>query len=355
MPPELRPEILTPSHTQLLPLLAFGLGAGLIGAGMMFVAQSRVTPAAPPPPAAVVSEPVAIPVAIPAAVEEPVTTSVQLVFRAGGATYMKLADLGAEGEDPPRPGIPQLVARDYAFAALAPGSLDDLPKAHRSWQGRTVLVDGTCTATVQGFDVVARLTGDPAYADTRDDHWTADAVMANGMPVLAARLDGCADGTLAVDAARRALVLLTPTPSPELEARAKKLVLKSADAKAAQHEWADTLDGSWHDNELVTWSTKTVQHPQTRAQYVSVHATIEEGCGGPNINLWHLYRVDGDKLVRVPTSIEQLSTIDGFVDVDGDGELEVLGRTWTRDDTRLIRADGELVDHAAQPFYGCAC
>ena len=355
MPPVLRPEILTPSHTQLLPLLAFGLGAGLIGAGMMFAAQARVTPAAPPPPAAVVSEPVAIPVAIPVAVEEPVSSSVHLVFRAGGATYMKLAEVGEEGELVPRHGAPQLREVDYAFASIAPIALEDVPAVFRGWEGKAVLVDGTCTATVQGFDVVARLTGDPGYADTRDEHWTAASVMANGMPVIAARLDGCADGTLAVDAARRALVMLAPTPSPALEARAKELLLASSDAKAAQHEWADTLDGTWHDNELVTWAMKTVQHPQTRAQYVSVHATVAEGCGGPNINVWHLYRVEGDTLVRVPASLEQLSTIDGFVDIEGDGELEVLGHTWTRDDTRLIRADGELVDHAAQPFYGCAC
>lgn len=118
------------------------------------------------------------------------------VFHAGGATYVKLADL----EDPdghsdalamPRHGRPRLSRRgdDGVTAAIASVAERDVPGPYTRWQDRRVEVDEVCTASVVGFAVVSRLVGAPERAG--ELRWTARNVMRSGHAVLAARLDGC--------------------------------------------------------------------------------------------------------------------------------------------------------------------
>src|SRR6185369_11640136 len=82
----------------------------------------------------------------------------------------------------------------------------NVPVAYRRWLGQRVTVDGTCSANVTGFAVVARLTGDTGYAGIDDEHWTARNVLEHGHPMLAATLDGC-HGTFARDAALAPVVI----------------------------------------------------------------------------------------------------------------------------------------------------
>jgi len=60
-------------------------------------------------------------------------------------------------------------------------------------------------------------------------------------------------------------------------------------------------------------------------------------------------------LTRIPTQVGQLLVIDGFVDLEGDGQLEVVGRPWLGTERMISRANGEVLETHAQPFYGCAC
>jgi hypothetical protein len=51
----------------------------------------------------------------------------------------------------------------------------------------------------------------------------------------------------------------------------------------------------------------------------------------------------------------ELETIDAIVDLEGDGELEVIGKPWLGTDRILMRASGEVLDQIALSFAGCPC
>ena len=50
-----------------------------------------------------------------------------------------------------------------------------------------------------------------------------------------------------------------------------------------------------------------------------------------------------------------LSDASALIDVDGDGELEILGKPWLGYDTLLTRANGEVLDGLNVPFMGLPC
>jgi hypothetical protein len=115
-----------------------------------------------------------------------------LVFRAGGASYLSLADL-PDGDDhadpletPPHGALQRSRDRDGVTAAVATVAEHDVPADHLRWLGRRVEVDDVCTATVVGFAVVARRQRTPGRMAP-----PTDAVLRSGHAVLAARLDRC--------------------------------------------------------------------------------------------------------------------------------------------------------------------
>lgn len=357
MSPELRPGLVVPTHTYLTHLIAYGLGCGLIGASLMFAAKPPSTIEQPPTIAlhdTVAVEMTTSPMVVTEAMPAP--PPVWVVVRAGGATYMKLADLATAV---PRHGKPALYEHDYVMSSVASIADADVPPVHRAWRGTEVIVDGTCRATVTGFAVVARLTGDTAYASEEGgDAWTAKSVMSLGAPMLAARLGGCT-GELARAASLPAMIVPEVLTDKRLVAAATKKLFASADAKAARAAWA-----AWETEMQTTerteldfgeLSTKVVRHPKTGATFVSIHGTTGGSCGYVDISLWGLYRVDGETLTRIPTQVGQLLVIDGFVDLEGDGQLEVVGRPWLGTERMVSRANGDVVETLEQPFYGCAC
>jgi hypothetical protein len=370
----LRPEVLTPSHTYALRLAAVGLGAALMAAGLLRAVAPVPQPAPVPPPPVEMTESVTmVPIAV-VVMTEPVPPALRpaaLVFRAGGVAYMKLADLDGvvTNDDPaavaalepmPRHGKATRVADDFVDGAVAPVADKHVGAAHRAWMNREVIVDGTCHAKVTGFAVIARLIGDPGYAgEEGTDAWTARTIMEHGAPVLAARLDGCADKAFAIarDATMSPSIALTKHEDAPLAAAAKQQVLTSPEAVAAAKEWATyEMPGAWARDPETTWTVDVLRHPTTGATFVAVHAVHEGGCGGPQINVWHLYRADADgKLTRLPSSIGGLTTIEQITDVDGDGTLELIGSPWLGEQRVMIRATGERIDHLPLQFYGCGC
>jgi hypothetical protein len=181
-------------------------------------------------------------------------------------------------------------------------------------------------------------------------------VLALGAPVFAARLAGCT-GTLARAATAPAPIIAMPVDDPALARIARAKLLASGAAYDAQYVWkAAGGRGAWHRSELAEISTRVVEHPQTRARWVSVHATVDAGCGGPEINLWALYRVEGGTLVIVEQrDLGDLWSIDQLVDVDRDGDLEIVGKPWLATDVVLARRDGEELARLVRPYFGCPC
>ena len=356
----LRAALATPTHHHLTQMLAVGFGCGLLGAVLTLAAQPApaVAALAPPAPAIESTEPVHVAMVALAAPAATPSRSAQLlfVFRAGKATYVKLADL-APGEPLPRHGRLTL-SEDETTAAVGVVQKADVPEAYRGWAGKRVVVDGgACTANVTGYAVVARLTGEPGYAGIEDGPWTVDTVVAQGATVLAARLDGCAHGSFARDASLAPIIVPERIKDEQLADAARSALLASDVAREADVEWkASEQPGTWEDHAEL--DTRVVRHPRTGVTWVAVHGTLgDTGCGGPDINVWGLFRADRDgTLTPIELrKLDELYSIETLIDVDGDGELELLGRPWLGLDLVLAHANGEVIDRLALPFFGCPC
>jgi hypothetical protein len=170
-------------------------GVALTGAALVLAASAlaapdeRATRRVSPPALFVPLAPAVSPVA---AAPPAGAVPLALVFRAGGASDLSLADL-PDGDDhadpletPPHGALQRSRDRDGVTAAVATVAEQDVPADHLRWLGRQVEVDDVCTATVVGFAVVARQQRTPGRTAPR-----TDAVLRSGHAVLAARLDRC--------------------------------------------------------------------------------------------------------------------------------------------------------------------
>jgi hypothetical protein len=294
----------------------------------------------------------------PASAADP--SEVLLVFRAAGDTYMQLDEALVPH------GAPHLSHSDddALYASIAP--LLRVPANVAAWQGKRVIVDGTCAATVEGFAIISRLTGDTGYAGLEDTAWTAKNVMEAGTPVLAARLSGCT-GTYAREAALPAIVTLVddPTDHAELADLARERVLASKASAAVQAEWAQQ-QAEWPDDDRsATWSaspsseikTRVLRHPTTGVTWIAVHAFRDDGCGAVNANVFGLFRVSAANTLETVTlrDLGDLHAITSLVDVDGDGTPELIGSDWLQLDTLITRATGEAMTSSHVQFFGCPC
>ncbi|MBC7975581.1 MAG: hypothetical protein H7138_11415 [Myxococcales bacterium] len=324
------------------------------------------------PPAA---EPVAAPVEPVVAAVAPVRSSeLMFVFQADGDTYMKLATLeaakSADGEAPEDGGDHSGVAmprhgklrhshgEDGVDAVTASVALRHVPAAYATWQGQKVKVDNICEATVIGFAVVARVTGDPSYAGEAET-WTAASVMANGSRMLAAKLDDCV-GTYARTASLPNVVVPTKLVDAKLQQAAIAALIASPASQETQRAWdaqrTDTgrAPNLWHSDGAVT--AEVLRHPITGEIFVSAHGRADGGCGDPEANVWGLFRVVDGSLVPVQLrQLGEIRTIDALIDLEGDGDFELLGKPWLGDAELLTRASGDEIDSLSVPFHGCPC
>lgn len=346
-----------------LGLAAVGLGCGALAAWLAIpdAPPTRVVkktiepsallkPATPEPTAAVVADDPAPPTA----------AELSLMFQLDGVSYVALADVAANGDTdqsvaelPPHGKLRMLNDKDTGITAvIAKVKPADVPADYQSWIGKRVAVDGDCLATVDGFAVVSRLVGDPGYAGLEQRDWTARSVLESGSAVLAARLDGCTDGLIARDAALAPIVTPVEITDDTLATAARTMLIDSAESKAAATAWTDDQgEGAWH--EQATFDTRVLRHPSTGETFVSVHAHYDEGCGGPHVNLWGLFRSDDGELVTVELrEVEGLTSIDLF-DLEDDGRFELSGADWT--DVAIKRASGAELERLDVPFFGCPC
>lgn len=324
-------------------MISAGGFCGVIGAMVaLLVAETRHEVLVPMPMVITIERPQPAPT---------YTSELQLVFRAADATYMKLAPAAGISHGPltlyDREEIDDW--QTFSIGEVADAGI------YQHWLGKRVLVDGTCEAAVVGFAIVGRLLGKPDYAPGDHAQWTADNVLEFGAPVLAAKLDACT-GTFA--RARELPLVITPLvieDETHIADRAREKLLSSVPARAAQYEWINAKrEGEWKTGAEI--STIVVRHPLTNVVWVSVHARMEEGCDAPDINLWGLYRVDGDALAtEQQRALGDLHSIDRLIDIEGDGALEVIGKPWHGTDTVIARPSGDELMRLELPFYGCSC
>jgi hypothetical protein len=348
-------------------MIAVGVGCGLLGAMLTLVAKPEPGPVALAPPSTmvpgeefvgVVTDNTATSEVQPAQPSRPGSDQFLFVFRAAGNTYLKLAELDDEPDQiPVLPKHDKLKVFDKEdTVAIGVVREADLPDAYGAWIGKQVIVDGSCKANVTGFAVVARLAGDPGYAGIENEKWTANSVMKSGSVVLAGRLDGCAKGTFARDAALAPIIIPTPVENAGLVAEARSAILASSAANDAAVEWAaHKQTGEWYES--TNFVTLVVRHPKTGVTWIAIQGRPDsDGCGGPDINVFGLYRVDAQgALIPVEERKSDLYTVQQLLDVDGDGNLEIIGRPWLGMDTYLVHPDGSEIESIKVPFFGCPC
>ena len=357
----LRPEVLPVATFAVRPML-FALACGLFGAGVTLVSRPRAV--APQTELPEIATPISTPVVVP--VEEPPapvhsgsdSTELGMVFRAGGHLYLRLEEVS---DALPKHGALKMFNGgehdNYIFSSIGVVRAVDLPSEQLKWVDSKVVVDGTCTAKVTGFAVVGRVLGDTGYAGLEDHKWSAKTVMEQGSPVLAARLVGCDEGVFARAASEPAIIVPEMTTST-LETAARERLLASPVAVAAQAKWSEVQrTGTWQADENTTVSSFAVKHPTTGATWIVVQAKYDEGdCGGPDINIWGLYRVDGDTLVTATEAVSgEVWSIDQAIDIDNDGELEFIGTSWMGNERIIFDATGEEITRNGVTFYGCPC
>lgn len=337
-------------------LIAVSAACGVLAA-FGYAAHDATTLVADEPPVVSLAEPAApIKVTEVVAVRQPApppapTSQLLFVFQLGSDVYLKLSD------DEPAHGKRRLL--DDGTTTIADVAAAKLPAKFRGWTTKTFTVDGGCAATIKDFAVVTRMEGSPGYAGLDDETWTVATAAKAGTSQLAARLDvsaQCAKGMYARDASLAPLNELEKLDRPELVDAARAALLATELSTDAQIAWAEHGEGSWIDHIQLTSFTR--RHPITGQVFVGLHATVQEmGCGGPDINLWTLFRVrrDGTLETVVAKKLDSLYHVERMIDVDNDGALELVGRDWLGLSTVLTRADGEPISELAMPFHGCPC
>ena len=87
---------------------------------------------------------------------EDAPTPIYFTFTADHARWVALATLHQ-----PHYTAPRKLEEDYQYEVIATPSAHDVAP----WRGRELVVDGGCRETLQSFAMIARLSGDPTYAD----------------------------------------------------------------------------------------------------------------------------------------------------------------------------------------------
>ena len=360
MTDELRSEILAPVYRRRRAIaVASAAGCALIAGGSLVVVsmmRSEEVTVVTAQPVIVKSEVVAVQVPVPAVVQlppSPRSSELSLAFTVAGTTYVKIGDV-----DSIKRGKLRLIDDEGTQVSIATVAAKDLPAEYRDgWKNRALRFDTGCVANVTGFAVISRLTGSPGYSNIGDETWTAKNVFEQGERVLAARVAGCA-GAYARDASLPVVVTARELDDRnDLVDDAKKLLLASAPAREAQRKWKQEFEqtGMWWNAEDTEIKSHVLLHPTSGAIWVSMHVHNPEQCGDPGGNIWGLFRVDANgNLKTVQLRADALSSISHIIDIEGDGELELIGNAdWTT--TKVMRADGETLQSLGVAFYGCGC
>ncbi len=288
---------------------------------------------------------------------EPVTrrpaspSPLHFVVPVGDTSYLVLADVEKAEELPPH-GPLRLTGYKSTSSVIAEVSEADLPAGLRAWSKREVVVDERCHATVSGFAIVARMVGRPDYAGFE---LTADSVLSFGQKVLAARLGRC-KGSFARAASAAPIRVPRPAVNEAAVAAARADFLASEVIAQARAEQVEAQVAGALEQVYAPYVV-TVRHPTTGETWISLQLRIgEPGCGGPQANVWGLYRVTERGVER--TRLLQLSRfedIDTLLDVDGDGQLELFILDDFGVNLELRSGEGKVLNRLTMRIYECLC
>lgn len=281
-----------------------------------------------------------------------------MVFSVDGEWYLRLS----EEERAEARGRARMVVDGYTHSVVAPVSASALPATFADWKSREVFVNGTCRSRVVGFAEISRAAGDPegGYDKEGDEYipgvWTIETLTAANV-TLAAKLDGNCEGTWARATDHSAPAVARSLEDPELEQDALADLLRNAEPQLTV-EWSEMGgEGDWRDEVEVV--TKTYEHSLTGERWVFVQAHAGYGgCGDPSVSLMAAYRTGDDgTLVRAATLDYAHSTLRDVVDIDGDGQPEMM---FGDDDASTTVVD--LANRTADSIYvnsyaheGCGC
>ena len=235
---------------------------------------------------------------------------------------------------------------DRSFMHLGSADVVDIETAKREWIGKQVYVDNDCTATITGLEVINRLAydGEPFEGDI-------------GVKVVGAKLDRC-DGTYARSASLPKVVVPETRPDDaELVKKAKRLLVRSAAADETARVWREDYQSTENWTAHAQYDIRTLRHPLTNETWISIHAWNEAGCGDAGVNIWGLFRVDGDGSVTATQlrDLGDMTKISHVIDIEGDGELELIGTPWLGLDVLVTRASGLELERVPLPYSGCPC
>jgi hypothetical protein len=236
---------------------------------------------------------------------------VGLTYAHDGALYMKLAKIEAGADtDPctiamPAHGAATLTrggggAQNTVVATVA---VKHVPKSLRA---KRVVVDGTCSAKVEGYAVVTLHT-----LDDNDENpptpYTVETARQYGDTILAAKLSGCPYGSFARAADRSAASVLMPMIWDELETQAQRQFLAAQNTPTATTLTAPDI----------AWNVHVFQHPTTYQRYVTVLARHADDLDVAHAG-WEIYAVaDDGTLTPVYASSPGLTTTPMLIEVDG--------------------------------------
>ena len=292
--------------------------------------------------------------------EAPSEAEFAMVFMVDGVSYLRLS----EEEQATAHGAARLTETDGMTSVVAPVAVTALPASYQAWAGRTVLVNGDCRARVVGFAEVSRVTGEAGdpYAYDEDGNppaptpWTVELVRESNVTLAAQLEDGCYGAWARAESESPAAVAAV-LEDPALESAAlADLLAKTAGDDETQLSWKDQGgEGDWRDQvgiRSVAW-----QHPLTEEKWVFVQAATGGSCGEPTVSLMAAYRVRADGTVRRAADLNFAhNTIDEIVDLDGDGQPELLlgGGGSSTDLVDLTNAHHESI-YVPNHSHGCGC
>ncbi|HEY5923006.1 MAG TPA: hypothetical protein VIV11_15105 [Kofleriaceae bacterium] len=277
---------------------------------------------------------------------------VGFVFLAGRHTYVSLDEV----IELPKHGRPRILEDTYPVTiAIAEVARRDVPASLAAWLRHGAKIDGNWHVRVTGFVVIARVRGSPPDASEDLSVWTAQSVMEHGRPMLAARVDG-APGTFARRADLPEIELFSQGGEALID-DARERVLASSPVADVQQRWqAGSLDGFWYEANDARFDARTFVHPRTGVVWVVIHVVRPQECDVIGGNVLGLYRMgEAGELIEVQLRGAGLEELDQLIDLDRDGEPELLSTGSYRAD--IWRANGDSVLSINVPEYdlGCGC
>jgi hypothetical protein len=320
---------------------------GLVGLGALAFVGSRGSSSQPRPitfePVVAIDAPVA---SIDVTAHEDAPTPIYFTFTADHARWVALATLHR-----PHYTAPRKLEEDYQYEVIATPSARDVAP----WRGRELVVDGGCRETLQSFAMIARLSGEPVYADQPSSAtWDLRTLVDHGEPVLAAKLTHCTTGTFASTAPVRRLEVLDDAG---LVAQARRAMLASPYAGLAADDWKRMSEPkSWTEDS--TFDALVARDVARDVTWVSMHVHANGiGCGAPTTNFWGLFRVRGDGSLEQVTlhAVNDIGSLRELVDLDGTGSPSLLGESLFPGGPIAINARGDQVAGDQVPFFGCPC